>query len=70
MKIVLELPNDCNPGFPYALKDLADLVRRTASKRDRHGDFTDNEMDVAKATSQVDTPPPRPDGAVFREDPP
>lgn len=54
MKIVLELPDDCNPGFPEALKDLANLVRRAAGKRGRHGDFAEVEMEFAKAAGRVE----------------
>lgn len=53
-KIVLDLPEACNPNLVGALKDLAATLHRLAGKRGRHGDFTQVEHEVARVTARVE----------------
>lgn len=54
MKIVLDLPENCNPGFVEALKQLVDTVTKLVDKRGRHGDFAAVEMKLAQAAGRVE----------------
>lgn len=54
MKIVIDLPQNCNPGLRDALVELGALVGHLTAKHGRHGDFADVEMKLAAASGRIE----------------
>jgi len=54
MKIVLEVPDHCNPGLIEALERLVDGVGRLSRKGVRHGDFAQTEGKIASLAARVE----------------
>ncbi|NJK32278.1 MAG: hypothetical protein HC927_07640 [Deltaproteobacteria bacterium] len=54
MKIVLEVPDNCNPGFVTALQDLAAKMTVLGHRRARQEDFAMVETSLAATVARVE----------------
>ena len=54
MKIVLEVSDNCNPGFVTALHNLVSTTDKLLQRRGRHDDFATVETSLATAAARVE----------------